>query len=69
MVAYLEATKRLLRHFKEYKITQIPREENEKVDALSKLASATTCIRSKTVPDAHLTKLSISESELMIAEI
>ncbi|KAK1576232.1 hypothetical protein Q3G72_012078 [Acer saccharum] len=44
------------RRFKKYKVTQIPREENEKADALSKLASATTCIRSKAIPVAHLTK-------------
>ena len=70
MMAYLEIAKRLLRKFKEYKITQIPREENERVDALSKLASATNCIRSKTIPVAYLTRPSIAEpKELIVAEI
>ncbi|KAK0603822.1 hypothetical protein LWI29_009058 [Acer saccharum] len=51
-------------------VNQIPREENEKADALSKLASATTSIRSKAIPVAHLSKPSTEESEeIMIAEI
>ncbi|KAK0578128.1 hypothetical protein LWI29_005447 [Acer saccharum] len=70
MIAYLDIAKRLLRKFKMYKIFQIPREENEKADALSKLASATISIRSKAIPMAHLTKPSTAESEdVMIAEI
>ncbi|KAK1554591.1 hypothetical protein Q3G72_014338 [Acer saccharum] len=70
MITYLDIAKRLLRWFKKYKITQIPREENEKADALSKLASATTCIRSKTILIAHMTKPSTAEPvEIMIAEI
>ncbi|KAK0585465.1 hypothetical protein LWI29_028950 [Acer saccharum] len=70
MIAYLDIAKRLLRKFIVYRISQIPQEENEKADALSKLASATTCIRSKTIPVAHLIKPSTVESkEIMIAEI
>ncbi|KAK0580513.1 hypothetical protein LWI29_002813 [Acer saccharum] len=70
MIAYLDIAKRLLRKFKMYKIRQIPREENEKVDALSKLASATMSIRSKAISVAHLTKLSTAEpEEVMITEI
>ncbi|KAK1575959.1 hypothetical protein Q3G72_009727 [Acer saccharum] len=70
MIAYLDIAKRLLRKFKVYRISQIPQEENEKADALSKLASATTSIRSKAIPVAHLTKPSTAESEeIMIAEI
>ncbi|KAK0578013.1 hypothetical protein LWI29_003667 [Acer saccharum] len=70
MIAYLDIAKRLLRKFKVYRISQIPQEENEKVDALSKLASATTSIRSKAIPVAHLTKPSTAESEeIIIAEI
>ncbi|KAK0587887.1 hypothetical protein LWI29_030645 [Acer saccharum] len=68
MITYLDIAKRLLRRFKKYKISQIPREENEKADALSKLASATTCIRSKAILVAHLTKPSTAEPiEVMIA--
>ena len=70
MITYLDIAKRLLRKFKKYKISQIPWEENEKADALSKLASTTTCIRSKAIPVAHLTKPSTAEPmEVMIAEI
>ena len=70
MIAYLDIAKRLLRKLKVYRISQIPREENEKADALSKLASATTSIRSKAIPVAHLTKPSTAESEeITIAEI
>ncbi|KAK0591347.1 hypothetical protein LWI29_000356 [Acer saccharum] len=70
MITYLDIAKRLLRKFKKYKISQIPREENEKEDALSKLASATTCTRSKAIPVAHLAKPSTAEPmETMIAEI
>ncbi|KAK0572787.1 hypothetical protein LWI29_037332 [Acer saccharum] len=70
MIAYLDIAKRLLKKFKAYRISQIPREENEKADALSKLASATTSIRSKAIPVAHLTKPSTAESEeIIIAEI
>ncbi|KAK0583648.1 hypothetical protein LWI29_000919 [Acer saccharum] len=70
MIAYLDIAKKLFRWFKEYKITQIPREENEKADALSKLASAITCIRSKTIPVAHLTKPSTVEpEEIKVAKI
>ncbi|KAK0594753.1 hypothetical protein LWI29_000130 [Acer saccharum] len=70
MIAYLDIAKRLLKKFKAYRISQIPREENEKADALSKLASATTSIRSKAIPVAHLTKPSTAEpEEIIIAEI
>ena len=41
MIAYLKLAKELLRRFKEYKIIQIPREENKQADVLAKLASAT----------------------------
>ena len=40
MIAYLKLAKELLGQFKEYKIVQIPREENEQADVLAKLASA-----------------------------
>ncbi|KAK0594634.1 hypothetical protein LWI29_038068 [Acer saccharum] len=70
MIVYLDIIKKLLRRFKRYRISQIPREENDKVDALSKLASATTCIRSKNIPVAHLTKPStVDSAEVMVAEI
>ncbi|KAK0578336.1 hypothetical protein LWI29_008770 [Acer saccharum] len=40
MITYLELAKELLERFKEYRIVHVPREENEKADALAKLASA-----------------------------
>ena len=44
MIAYLKLAKELLGRFNEYKIMQIPREENEQADVLAKLASATVNI-------------------------
>ncbi|KAK0587228.1 hypothetical protein LWI29_019474 [Acer saccharum] len=70
MIAYLDIAKKLLIKFKIYKIFQIPREENEKADALSKLASATMSIRSKAIPVAHLARLStVKPKEVMVSEI
>ena len=70
MMAYLEIVKRLLRKFKEYKITQIPQEENERADALSKLASATSYVGSKTISVAYLSRPSTAEpEEFIIVEI
>ena len=70
MMTYLEIPKRLLRKFKGYKITQISREENERANALSKLASATNCVGSKIVPVAHLARPSTAEpEEFVVAEI
>ncbi|KAK0596320.1 hypothetical protein LWI29_014629 [Acer saccharum] len=46
MIAYLELVKELL---KEYRIVQVPREENEQVDALAKLASATINVWHRTI--------------------
>ena len=54
MIAYLKLAKGLLGRFKEYKIVQIPRKENEQADALAKLASATANIWPRTIPMAHL---------------
>ena len=48
MIAYLKLAKELLGRFKEYRIIQIPREENEQADALVKLASATINIWPRT---------------------
>ncbi|KAK0585343.1 hypothetical protein LWI29_027080 [Acer saccharum] len=54
MIAYLKLAKELLGRFKEYRIIQIPREENEQADALAKLASATINIWPRTIPMIHL---------------
>ncbi|KAK1586417.1 hypothetical protein Q3G72_002350 [Acer saccharum] len=59
MIAYLKLAKEPLGRFKEYKITQIPKEENEQADALAKLASATINIWPRTIPMIHLLQPSI----------
>ncbi|KAL5828018.1 hypothetical protein ACOSQ3_019849 [Xanthoceras sorbifolium] len=70
MVAYLEKTRRALGRFTKFRITQIPRAENLKADALSKLASATNVLLSKTVPVAHLLQPSTcEEDDLIVAEV
>ncbi|GJX35506.1 reverse transcriptase domain-containing protein [Tanacetum coccineum] len=47
MIQYLEKTKALISEFKKFSIEQVPRSENKKADALSKIASTSF---------AHLTK-------------
>ncbi|KAK0602564.1 hypothetical protein LWI29_034807 [Acer saccharum] len=49
MITYLELAKELLGRFKEYRIVHVPREENEQVDALAKLASAIINIWPKSI--------------------
>ncbi|KAK0581633.1 hypothetical protein LWI29_016189 [Acer saccharum] len=49
MIAYLELAKELLERFKEYKIVQVPREENEQANTLATLASATINIWLRTI--------------------
>ncbi|KAL5803372.1 hypothetical protein ACOSQ4_031677 [Xanthoceras sorbifolium] len=63
MIAYLEKTQRALGRFTKFRITQIPRAENLKADALSKLASTTNVLLSKIIPVAHLSQPSIKEEE------
>ena len=59
MIAYLKLAKELLGRFKEYRIIQIPREENEQANVLAKLASATVNIWPRTIPMIHLLQPSI----------
>ncbi|KAK0582161.1 hypothetical protein LWI29_022202 [Acer saccharum] len=63
MITYLELAKELLERFKEYRIVHVPREENEKVDALAKLASATINIWPKTISMIRLRQPSIFKSK------
>nr|GEV88116.1 reverse transcriptase domain-containing protein [Tanacetum cinerariifolium] len=49
MIQYQEKTKALINSFKKFSIEQVPRSENKKADALSKIASTSS---------AHLTKKS-----------
>ena len=70
MIAYLDVARALLGRLKFFRITQIPREENGKADALSKLASTMTNIWPKTIPVAHLARSSISDhDQLFVGEI
>ena len=59
MITYLELAEELLERFKEYRIVHVPREENEQVDALAKLASATVNIWPKSISIIRLLQLSI----------
>ncbi|GKD33905.1 reverse transcriptase domain-containing protein [Tanacetum coccineum] len=50
MVQYLNKVKTLAKSFKEFSFKQIPRSENKKADALSKIASTSFAHLSKQVP-------------------
>ncbi|KAK0608421.1 hypothetical protein LWI29_030407 [Acer saccharum] len=63
MITYLELAKELLERFKEYRIVHVPREENEKADALAKLESATINIWPKTISMIRLRQPSIFKSK------
>ncbi|KAK0578135.1 hypothetical protein LWI29_005686 [Acer saccharum] len=63
MIAYLELAKELLERFKEYRIVQVLREENEQADALAKLASATINIWPRTISMIRLLQPSIVKSK------
>ncbi|GKD97649.1 reverse transcriptase domain-containing protein, partial [Tanacetum coccineum] len=49
MVQYLNKVKTLAKSFKEFSIKQIPRSENKKADALSKIASTTSFVLTKEI--------------------
>ncbi|KAK1589529.1 hypothetical protein Q3G72_034984 [Acer saccharum] len=63
MITYLELAKELLGRFKEYRIVNVPREENEQADALAKLASATINIWPKSISTIRLLQPSIVRSK------
>ncbi|GJT91874.1 reverse transcriptase domain-containing protein [Tanacetum coccineum] len=64
MVQYLNKVKTLTKSFKEFSIKQIPRSENKKVDALSKIASTSFAHLSKQVLVEELKEKSINEKEI-----
>ncbi|GJW88985.1 retrotransposon protein, putative, ty1-copia subclass [Tanacetum coccineum] len=69
MVHYLEKLKALTGGFKAFTIKQIPRSENKKANALSKIASTSFAHLSKQVLVKELKEKSISEIEvLMVVE-
>ncbi|GJV02240.1 reverse transcriptase domain-containing protein [Tanacetum coccineum] len=65
MVQYLNKVKTLTKSFKEFSIKQIPRSENKKADALSKIASASFAHLNKQVLVEELKEKSIDEKEIL----
>ncbi|GJY24807.1 reverse transcriptase domain-containing protein [Tanacetum coccineum] len=65
MVQYLEKVKTLTSNFKEFSIKQVPRSENKKADALSKIASTSFAHLSKQVIMEELKEKSIDEKEVL----
>ncbi|GJR95458.1 reverse transcriptase domain-containing protein [Tanacetum coccineum] len=65
MVQYLEKVKTLTSNFKEFSIKQVPRSENKKADALSKIASTSFAYLSKQVLVEELNEKSINEKEVL----
>ena len=59
MVAYLDEVKTMFGKIKDFKIYQIPREENKKADALVNLASAFDFILDKSKPLEFLPNSSV----------
>ncbi|GJS09475.1 reverse transcriptase domain-containing protein [Tanacetum coccineum] len=65
MVQYLNKVKTLAKSFKEFSIKQIPRSENKKADALSKIASTSFAHLNKQVLVEELKEKSINEEEIL----
>ncbi|GJS51747.1 reverse transcriptase domain-containing protein [Tanacetum coccineum] len=69
MVQYLEKVKGLTSNFKEFSIKQVPRSENKKADALSKIASTSFAHLSKQVLVEELKEKSINEKEVLAVSL
>ncbi|GJT94753.1 reverse transcriptase domain-containing protein [Tanacetum coccineum] len=65
MVQYLNKVKTIAKSFNEFSIKQIPRSENKKADALSKIASTSFAYLSKQVLVEELKEKSINEKEIL----
>ncbi|GJS08259.1 reverse transcriptase domain-containing protein [Tanacetum coccineum] len=65
MVQYLNKVKTLAKSFEEFSIKQIPRSENKKADALSKIASTSFAHLNKQVLVEELKEKSINEKEIL----
>ncbi|GJT08876.1 reverse transcriptase domain-containing protein [Tanacetum coccineum] len=65
MIRYLEKIQTLANSFKAFSIRQVPRSENKKVDALSKIASTSFAHLSKKVLVEELKEKSIGEVEVL----
>nr|GEU57545.1 reverse transcriptase domain-containing protein [Tanacetum cinerariifolium] len=66
MIKYLEKVKNLASTFKQFSIKQVPRWENKKANALSKLASTSFAHLSKQVLIEELKERSIDEREVLV---
>ncbi|GJY01374.1 reverse transcriptase domain-containing protein [Tanacetum coccineum] len=65
MIRYLEKVKTLTSSFKAFSIKQVPRNENKKADALSKITSTSFAHLSKQVLVEELKEKSISTTEVL----
>ncbi|GJR61374.1 reverse transcriptase domain-containing protein [Tanacetum coccineum] len=65
MMQCLEKVKALSSNFKKFSIKQVPRSENKKADALSKIASTSFAHLTKQVLVEELNKKSINEAEVL----
>ncbi|GJY01717.1 reverse transcriptase domain-containing protein [Tanacetum coccineum] len=65
MTQYLEKTKTLINSFEIFSIEQVPRSENKKADALSKIASTSFAHLTKQVLVETLKRKSIEEREIL----
>ncbi|GJR11628.1 reverse transcriptase domain-containing protein [Tanacetum coccineum] len=65
MIQYLNEVKTLTRNFREFSIKQVPRRENKKADALSKIAFTSFAHLSKQVLVEELKEKSIYEKEIL----
>ena len=59
MLAYLDEVKNVSRKIKDFKIRQIPREENKKTDTLANLASTFDFVSNRSIPLEFLLNPSI----------
>ena len=65
MVAYLDEVKNMSMKIKDFKIRQIPKEENRKVDALANLVSTFDFISDRSIPLEFLPDPSIEVAKLV----
>ncbi|GJW94817.1 reverse transcriptase domain-containing protein [Tanacetum coccineum] len=65
MIQYLEKARALINNFKMFSIEQVPRSENKKADALSKIASTSFAHLTKQVLVEILKEKSICEKEIL----
>ena len=65
MLAYLDEVKNMSEKIKDFKIRQIPKEENKRVDALANLTSTFDVVSDRSIPLEFLLNPSIEVSKLV----